>query len=255
VKSIDVFPSTARHRSAKMIAGAAALYLVLRLTGFHQFFTNDAEGIGALLQIIGTLYSVVYAFAIYVIWGQFTSVENEIQKESGALKDLLLFSQRLKESTREPIVRAVKTYARGVAETEWSCLSAGEDTGKTDKQFVAVISNVTEMKPEGDDERIVYQRLLDIANQASAHRDERLDLSRKRMPQTLRVFVTLTASMIVFLLLLFPFRNLALGVVAVAITTMVLFFAHFVLTDLDNPFEGTWNVGSEPFAELATKFR
>jgi hypothetical protein len=25
--------------------------------------------------------------------------------------------------------------------------------------------------------------------------------------------------------------------------------------DLDNPFEGTWNVGSEPFAELVTKFR
>ena len=74
------------------------------------------------------------------------------------------------------------------------------------------------------------------------------------MPQTLRVFVTLTASMIVFLLLLFPFRNLALGVVAVAMTTMVLFFAHFVLTDLDNPFEGTWNVDSQPFNDLATKY-
>jgi hypothetical protein len=27
------------------------------------------------------------------------------------------------------------------------------------------------------------------------------------------------------------------------------------LTDLDNPFEGTWNVDSAPFAELITKFR
>jgi hypothetical protein len=41
----------------------------------------------------------------------------------------------------------------------------------------------------------------------------------------------------------------------VAITTMVLLFAHFVLTDLDNPFEGTWNVDSKPFAELITKLR
>jgi hypothetical protein len=83
--------------------------------GFQKLFENDAEELGALLKIIGTLYSVVYAFAIYVIWGQFTSVENEIQKESGALKDLLLFSQRLKETIREPVVRAVKTSARGVA--------------------------------------------------------------------------------------------------------------------------------------------
>ena len=76
------------------------------------------------------------------------------------------------------------------------------------------------------------------------------------MPRTLLLFVTLTASMILFLLFFFPFRNVALGLVLpFAITTMLLFFAHFVLTDLDNPFEGTWNVDSAPFAELVTKFR
>jgi len=251
----DVIPGSARLRGLKLIVAAAAVYFVLHLLGFQKLFENDAEGIGALLQIIGTLYSVVYAFAIYVIWGQFASVENEIQKESGTLKDLLLFSQRLKESLREPMVRSVNTYARSVAETEWRALSAGEQTGNTDKLFSAVIYSVTEMKPEEDTDRILYQRLLEIANQASTHRDERLALSAKRMPQTLVVFVTLTASMILFLLFFFPFRNPVLGALCVAITTMLLFFAHFVLTDLDNPFEGTWNVGSEPFAELVTKFR
>ena len=61
--------------------------------------------------------------------------------------------------------------------------------------------------------------------------------------------------MILFLLFFYPFRNVALGAVSVAITSMLLFFAHFVLTDLDNPFDGTWNVGSEPFSDLVTKFR
>jgi len=255
VKSVDVIPATVRLRGAKIIAVAVILYLVLRLVGFHRLFENDAEGIGALLQIIGTLYSVVYAFAIYVIWGQFTSVENEIQKESGALKDLLVFSQRLKEPEREPIVRAVKVYARGVADTEWRALAAGEEPEKTDKLFVTVISSVTDMKPADDSERILYTRLLDIANQASSHRDERLAISVKRMPRTLLMFVTITASMILFLLFFLPFHNLALGLISIAIATMLLFFAYFVLTDLDNPFEGTWNVGPEPFAALVTKFR
>ena len=61
--------------------------------------------------------------------------------------------------------------------------------------------------------------------------------------------------MILFLLFFFPFRNVALGLVSIAIMTMLLSFAHFVLTDLDNPFEGTWNVASTPFAELVTKLR
>jgi len=44
-----------------------------------------------------------------------------------------------------------------------------------------------------------------------------------------------------------------LGTLAIAITTLLLFFAHFVLTDLDNPFEGSWNLSAEPFAELVSK--
>jgi hypothetical protein len=75
------------------------------------------------------------------------------------------------------------------------------------------------------------------------------------MPRTLLVFVTLTACTILFLLFFFPFRNAVLGLVSIAITTLLLFFAYFVLTDLDNPFEGTWNVGSQPFEELLSKFR
>jgi hypothetical protein len=254
MKSLQLIPDNVRINGAKIIAGAAVLYVVLRIVGFHRFFENDAEGIGALLQIIGTLYSVVYAFAIYVIWGQFTSVENEILKESGSLKDLLVFSRHWKESVREPAVRAIKIYARAVAETEWRALSAGEGINKNDKLFVAVVSSVTEMNLENEKERILYERLLDIVNQASSHRDERLAISAKRMPRTLLFFVTLTASTILFLLLFFPFRNVALGAVSVAITTMLLYFANFVLRDLDNPFEGTWNVNAQPFAELVTNF-
>ncbi|MGA2356398.1 MAG: hypothetical protein ABSG02_18030 [Terriglobales bacterium] len=253
--NFDVIPAATRFRGAKLVAGAAALYAALWLLGFQKFFLNDAEGLAALLQIIGTLYSVVYAFATYVIWGQFASVENEVRKESGALKDLLLFSTQMKEAIREPMVRAVKTYARGVVETEWRALSENDPTEKTDRLFHEVVSSVINMKPENDAERIVYERLLDIANQASAHRDERLSISAKRMPQTLFLFVTLTASTILFLLFFYPFRNVALGSVSVAITSTLLFFAHFVLTDLDNPFEGTWNAGSEPFGELITKNR
>ena len=252
---MEVVPTATRSRGAGSIVVAAAIYLALRLAGFHSLFRDDAEGLGALLQIIGTLYSVVYAFAIYVIWGQFAAVENEILKESGALKDLILFSKGLKETIREPIVHAIRGYARTVTEMEWAALSRGKEIDRTDKLFSAIISSVTAAKPEDELGRRAHDHMLEIAGQASAHRDERLALSRKRIPRTLLVFVTLTASAIVFLLLFFPFHNLALGLIAIGLTTMLLFFAHFVLTDLDNPFEGTWNVDAGAFDDLVTKYR
>jgi hypothetical protein len=252
---IEVVPASTRARGILLMMAAAVVYLFLDFLGVHKLFAADAEGIGALLAIIGTLYSVVYAFATYVIWGQFAAVENEIRKESGALKDLILFSKALKEATRDPIVRAVRAYARAVTESEWRILSRGESTEGTDKLFIAIITAVIEAKPEDEPERRAHQHLLQIANQASAHRDERLALSAKRIPRTLLLFVMLTAFTILFLLLFFPFHNLALGIISIAIATMLLFFAHFVLTDLDNPFEGTWNVDSGVFADLATKYR
>lgn len=251
---IEVVPSSTRVRGIQLMVAAAAINWMLYLAGFHKLFSDDAEGIGALLEIVGTLYSVVYAFATYVIWGQFAAVENEILKESGALKDLILFSKALQENTRDPIVRAVRAYARAVTESEWGMLSRGEPTERTDKLFITIIAAVTEAKPQNDAEQRAHEHLLLIANQASAHRDERLALSKKRIPRTLLLFVMLTALTILFLLLFFPFHNVVLGLVAIALTTMLLFFAHFVVTDLDNPFEGTWNVDSSPFGSLAVKY-
>jgi Protein of unknown function (DUF4239) len=257
MNTLRVVPAEIRFRGLRLMAAAAAVDVALRLAGFHKLFANDAEGVGALLEIIGTLYSVVYAFATYVIWGQFAAVENEILKESGALKDLILFSKGLKETTRDPIVRAVRAYARTVAEIEWGILSRGEDTERTDKLFAGIIASVIDLSSVADNEAAgrIDERLLAIANQASAHRDERLALSGKRIPRTLLLFVTLTACTLLFLLFFFPFHNPTLGLVAVAIATMLLFFAHFVLTDLDNPFEGTWNVSSAAFDDLATQYR
>jgi hypothetical protein len=253
MSAIEIVPGAARVRGFSLMAAAVAIYVVLRIIGFHKLFADDAEGIDVLLQIIGTLYSVVYAFATFVIWGQFAAVENEILQEAGALKDLVIFSRGIKEATRDPVVRARRAYPRGVIESEWATLSRGEHTEKTDKLFSAIISSVTEVKPDGEGERSIYERLLEIANQASTHREERLAISAKRMPGTLFLFVTLTAIAILFLLFFYPFHNLGLGIVAIALATMLLFFAHFVLTDLDNPFEGTWNVSSQPFHDLISK--
>jgi hypothetical protein len=252
--TFEVIPGEVRFRCIKIFAFAAAFYLVLRFTGAQKLFVDDAEGIGTLIHIIGTLYSVLYAFATYVIWGQFTAVENEILKESGSLKNLLVFSRPLPEKERDPIVRAIKTYARSVVETEWGSLSRREDTEKTDRLFLQVVSSVTEARPDDETQRAIFERLLEIANQASAHRDERLALSLKRMPRTLFVFVSLTAFMILLLVLVYPFHSMTVGLASIAITSALLFFAHFVLTDLDNPFEGSWNVGNEPFGELITRY-
>ena len=144
----DFIPRSAVLRFVRALAGMAVVYLLLRAAGVHRLLANDTDGVGVLLQIIGTLYSVLYAFATYVVWGQFTAVESEIFKESAALQDLVLFSGRWKAPAREPILQAVRVYARAVVDTEWKALAQGDPTEKTDRLFADIVSAVTEVKAE-----------------------------------------------------------------------------------------------------------
>ncbi len=82
-------PRAALLRFLKTLLVLAVVYVLLHPAGFHGLLVNDSEGVGVLLQIVATLYSVLYAFATYVIWGQFTAVESEILKETSALQDLV----------------------------------------------------------------------------------------------------------------------------------------------------------------------
>jgi hypothetical protein len=132
-------------------------------------------------------------------------------------------------------------------------LSRGEDSGRTDKLFSGIISSVTDATATDESERRAHDRLLEIANRASGHRDERLALSVKAHPAHTSSVRDLDRMHDSVSALFYPFHNLALGIVAISLTTMLLCFAHFVLTDLDNPFAGTWNVDAKPFDDLATK--
>jgi hypothetical protein len=121
-------PTETTGRFVKLLALTVGAYAAIRTFQLQQWFFGDAEAFTGLIHISGTLYSVLYAFATYVIWGQFIAVENEILSESGALKDLVVFSRPLRDAERDPIVRAVKIYSKAVIESEWDILSRKEAT-------------------------------------------------------------------------------------------------------------------------------
>ena len=64
-----------------LVAGlvvALIAYGIMRQADFASFTASDAEGIASLISLIGSIYAVVFAFVIFVIWGQFTDVEEAV---------------------------------------------------------------------------------------------------------------------------------------------------------------------------------
>src|ERR1700679_457572 len=99
--------STPLLRLAGLFAAAALAYIYLRFLGLYEFMVPEAGGLATLMELLGSIYAVMFAFVIFVIWEQFTDVANMAMRECNSLDDLLRFSQYLNADAAHTIRRAL----------------------------------------------------------------------------------------------------------------------------------------------------
>ncbi len=245
-----IIPADKAARPALWLIAALAAYAVLRQAGFYNFTAREIEGLNVLIQLVGDVYAVLLAFTIFVIWGQFTEVDNCVIAESNSLDDLLRFSSYHNADAQSEIRRAMANYVRHVMQYEWQALGDGRKEPQTDQVFAHFLNAVTSATPKTESEQFVYTRLFDMLQRISERRDQRVAKSLTRIPPTLAGLVSAIAGVLLLLVFVYPFHYALTGAVCFALVAAVLFLADFVMTDTDNPLKGVWNVSPQPFADL-----
>ena len=235
---------------AATVAAASVARLLLRAAGFYEITAREVEGLNTVILLVGGIYSVMLAFVIFVIWGQFTDVENFVMRECNTLNDLLRFSDCLNPNAGRQIRRAVCDYAQGVVKHEWKALAQRRRDRQSEKAFAELMRTVIEFAPTDPNESLVHGRLIDAARRAGENRDARIAKSLTRIPPTLTRLVSTMAAVILVLVLTYPFHHAAAGIACFTLVALVLFLARLVMADTDNPFDGVCNVSPQAFADL-----
>jgi hypothetical protein len=250
--SIMNWTAVSRHafRLAVGLAAALAAYGIMRQADVARFTVADVEGINSLISLIGSIYAVVFAFVIFVIWGQFTGVEEATLRECSRLNELLRFSQYLSPDASRAIRRAVTEYTQCVSNSEWRSLGERRKDQPTDKSFAVLISTVVRAEALSPAEEVTHERLIDIARKLAAQRDERIAKSLTRIPPTLLLLVRTMVVALLLLVFIYPFHSSWVGAACFSTVAIILFFSNLVMTDTDNPFDGVFNVSSQPFTDL-----
>jgi uncharacterized membrane protein YqjE len=242
-------------RLAIYLVAAGLLYSAWHTSRFHEITALEAEGINTLILLIGSIYAVIFAFVIYVIWGQFTDVENLMMRECKSLNELLRFSAFLEPDAARSIRRAVGDYVQLVVKAEWLALGERRRDKISEQAFSAVLTTVLHVAPMSPELNVVYQRVVDIAREAGEHRDERMTKSLTQIPATLIHLVHTMALALLLLVFFYPFHNWVAGMCCFLLLGVILFLANLVMTDTDNPFQGVYNVNPRPFSDLAAGSR
>jgi Protein of unknown function (DUF4239) len=243
-------PATKIRQLIRWLVSAWVAYIFLHFAGFYAVTATDAEGLGLLIQLIGSIYAVLLAFTIFVIWGQFTEVDNCVIRECNSFGDILRFSQYMNADAHAAIRRSTKNYVRQVLDHEWGALGDGRKDKRAEDAFVQFLATVVETAPRNETEAALHARLLNMAQTTSERRNERIAKTLTRIPPTLAALVNTVAAVLVLLIFVYPFRQSFIGAACFTLSTCVIWLANLVMMDTDNPVKGIWNVSPQPFADL-----
>ena len=242
------------RRVGEAMVGAGLLRLLVDAVLPPGTLTVEIHGVAAYLTVIGSLYGIIVAFLMFVVWDQYNHVQIGLDKEASALEDLCRVAEFL--SDRDSAIRIrfmLRQYIKDTVSDEPQRLALAEHSVVAQERFTALAQAVRSAAITTEKDAVVFDELLRALARVIEARDERLTVSTARIPGTLWNLV-LFASVILFGgFLALGLHSRLLAVLAVGASAGTLTFLLSVLKDMDNPFAGVWTVSYVPLSNVASR--
>lgn len=232
-----------------MLVAVAGLWLVRLIVPLETLKANN-DVAGNYLQTVGTIYAVLLAFVVFVVWTQQNEAGRLVERQADELADVLRVARVLGEPARSQVLDAARAYAREVIEQEWRLMARREASpraaGLLDQLWLALAS----FEPRTSREQALYAEAIARFNDFGDARSDLLQNSRVVLPPTLWLLLLTGAISTVGSMYFFGidrFWPLALMTAGMA---GAVSFVLFLIYDLDHPFSGDWQVTPEPLRQL-----
>lgn len=243
------------------IVGGASLVSLVGLIGWRAIgptatLREAANEIGNYLQTVGAVYSVLLAFIVYVVWGQFNDVRVYIEREATALVDLHRTATGLPTAARNSIQRSLAEYVDAVLREEWTAMAKHDEAAiervghKLDEVWVAI----HKCQPAGVCQEMMYSEALSRFNDVNDLRTNRLTSARFRIPLTMKFLLYNGAVILVGSMFLMHIETLWVHCVVTSSLTGALAHILYLIHDLDDVFTGNLQVGKAPFERAQDSF-
>lgn len=234
-----------------VILSIAGLMVIRRLVPVETLRPSSNE-IGSFIQALSTIYAVLLAFVVYVVWAQFNETRTLIDREANELLDLYRTARGFAKDTRDSIQRELHAYLCDVVEREWPALAVGDDAVLDDvgRRLDRVWNHITRLEPANDCHVALFDEVLSRFNDLSDCRTNRISASRMRMPLGLRLLMYAGAFFTIGAMYLLAFDRFAMHAIAVGTLAGAISHILYIVWDLDNPFNGDWQVEPRAFERV-----
>ena len=230
------------------VASIAGL-VVVRNTVDLSSIAGASDAIGSYLQVVGSIYAVLLAFVVIVVWGQFNDARSFVAREANALVDLHRTAAGLPEQARDTIQQGVRDYVDAVLADEWTAMAKHDHAtlDRVGQRLDRVWSAIHTCMPLNDCQHTVYAEVLARFNDLSETRTNRLSAASAKIPTAMNVLLYTGAFIMVGSIYLLPFERFWLHAVVSAALAGAVAHILYLIWDLDDAFAGDYKVAKAPF--------
>lgn len=228
------------RRLAKYLAWVALALLAMaaaRRMVPEAALAGAVETGGAFLQTFGSIYGVLVAFAMFVVWQQHNDTQAAVEQEAVALFELHRLVARLDGwAGREAALGNLRRYVAAVLARYGPHRHADPPDRRT--LLLEVQDALLSWQPQGPLEERLSERVLDTFHELYEARERRTTVGALRLPAGLRGFVYFGGVVCVGTVCLLRADNPWVHAAFVAGMTWVVVAATSIVLDLDEPYSG-----------------
>jgi len=236
---------------ATVLLALVGLFAVRRLVPAEVLReANDVTG--NYLQTLGTIYAVLLAFVVFVVWQQFNDTREHVEREANELLDLVRVAKGLPDVVHAPLIERARAYVETVLGREWDAMARYDDAGL--EEGAQLLDGMWDALVAYEPVSQCHSALHDVAlarfNDLSDARSYRLTSSRLRIPLALRLLLYWGAAIVIGSMYLFAVPSFTLHACMTAALGGAISHVLYVINDLDDCFGGDFQIPRTSFERL-----
>lgn len=229
-----------------MLVSVVGLMIVRHFVDVHRL-KEYHEVASYFFLMLGTLYAVLVAFAIFVVWDGFTQAGTNLEHEANEVGDLSRLSMAMPDPMRKKVSVALGEYLNSVTADEFPAMANGHGSQRT---WIAV-QNLWDVydgfKPDTLQMQAYLTQSLEHLARLSDYRRMRLFASRGTVPDALWMLLISGGVLLIAFTYLFGHDSLFSQAAMTAVLAGILAFSLFLIASLDTPYSGVAHMTPEAF--------
>jgi Protein of unknown function (DUF4239) len=234
---------------------AITVWAARRTLPTAQAADSSSPVLPSLHAAVSTVYTVLLAFVVVIVWQQFSDADSRVETEAIRLSNVLRDSAVFSDADRTQMHDSVLAYVRLASTREWDSMSEGKGADATTNQAYEHLWDVAyHITPAGFNQESFYRELLSRLNELGAARRSRLLSAQTSVSWVLWSLLLGGAALVLYLSLMLPTgSDDKARTVALVTTGCVITLTLFVIFVFDHPYTGSVRVDPGPLLDLLSR--